>query len=74
MIVEEFIETDLVRRYSDLNVLIQQVETGDTYAEAIDLRSAPIHYIETDIPIEEDSDDDSEEDPEEVDFEGESAE
>ena len=74
MIVEEFIETDLVRRYSDLNVLIQQIETGDTYAEATDLRSAPIHYIETDIPIEEDSEDDSEEEPEEVDFEGEPTE
>lgn len=74
MIVEEFIETDLVRRYSDLNVLIQQIETGDMYAEAIDLRSAPIHYIETDIPIEEDSDDDSEEEPEEVDFGGEPTE
>lgn len=70
MIVEEFIETDLVRRYSDLNVLIQQIETGDTYAEAIDLRSTPIHYIETDIPIEEDSDDDPGEEPEEVEFEG----
>lgn len=51
MIIEELIGTDLIKRYSDLEVLIEQVETGDRYAEAIDLRTADIHYIETDIPI-----------------------
>lgn len=51
MIVEELIGTDLIRRYSDKGVLIEQVETGDRYAEAIDLRTSPIHYIETDIPV-----------------------
>lgn len=50
MIVEELIGTDLIRRHSDKGVLIEQVETGDRYAEAIDLRTSPIHYIETDIP------------------------
>lgn len=59
MIIEELIGTDLIKRYSDLEVLIEQVETGDRYAEAIDLRTADIHYIETDIPIE------PEEEPEE---------
>ena len=51
MIIEELIGTGLIKRYSDLEVLIEQVETGDRYAEAIDLRTADIHYIETDIPI-----------------------
>lgn len=52
MIVEELIGTDLIKRYSDLNVLIEQIETGDMYPEAVDLRTSPWHYRETDIPIE----------------------
>lgn len=51
MIIEELIGTDLIKRYSDQGVCIRQIETGNIYSEAIDLRTAPYTYEETDIPI-----------------------
>jgi hypothetical protein len=56
-IIEEAISAELIKRYSDRGMLIEQVETGDRYAEAIDLIDSPIHYVETNIPI--DSDEES---------------
>ena len=58
MIIEEFIENGLIRRHSDRNVLMRQIETGALYAEAIDVPGT-YTYEETDIPIE------TEEEPEE---------
>lgn len=57
MIVTEFYETrkdgvKLYRTYSDKNVYIRQVETGNEYSEAIDIEGAGYTYIETNEPIE----------------------
>ena len=41
---------DLYRTYSDLGMMIEQ-ETGDRYAEAIDVESTGHTYTETDEPI-----------------------
>ena len=59
MIIKEFYKKrsdgiNLYRTYSDSNLMIRQVETGDVYAEAIDVENAAYTYEETDIPIEED--------------------
>lgn len=42
-----------VKQYSDLNVMIQKVNTKEFYAEAIDPEEFERKYIETNIPIEE---------------------
>lgn len=55
MIVEEIIKTknnDLIKRYSDANKYILQVETGVEYVEAIDITPCQYTYIETDKEIE----------------------
>lgn len=44
---------NLYRTYSDRNFQILQNETGDIYDEAIDVEDSPYTYTETDIPIEE---------------------
>ena len=44
----------LYRTYSDSNLMIRQVETGNVYAEAIDVESAAYTYEETDMSIETD--------------------
>lgn len=51
MIIEEFIENGLIRRHSDRNVLMRQIETGALYGEAVDVPGR-YTYEETDIPIE----------------------
>ena len=48
----------LWRRWSDLNVYIQN-ENGELYTEAIDLSTATHEYTETDIPIEDEVDEDA---------------
>lgn len=53
MIVKEFYEkrndgVSLYRTYSDINHYIRQVETGNVYAEAIDIENANFTYEETD--------------------------
>lgn len=53
MIVREHYKTrsdgvELWRTYSDAGYLIQQVETGAEYSEAIDIADAPYTYVETD--------------------------
>ena len=53
MIIVEYIETEnRERRYSDLNMMIRQVETGNLYEDAIDVIPCPYTYEETDISIE----------------------
>lgn len=59
MISKEFYKkrsdgVNLYRTYSDSKLMIKQVETGNVYAEAIDIENAAYTYEETDIPIEED--------------------
>lgn len=46
---------DFTKKYSDKNVYIEN-ESGQQYAEAIDLADHPHTYTETDIPIEGDTD------------------
>ena len=57
-IVVERIEgsTDLIKTYSNKGMMIKQEQTGDMYAEAVDVDYAGYTYIETDIPVEEDID------------------
>lgn len=42
----------LNRIYSDHDLMIRQVETGNLYDEAIDVEGAPYTYEETGIPVE----------------------
>ena len=52
MIIQEQIEnTNLIKTYSNNNVMIEQVETGIRYAEAIDPVFMNREYIETNEPI-----------------------
>lgn len=53
MIIREYYKTrsdgvELYKTYSDAGYLIQQVETGAEYDEAIDVAGAPYTYAETD--------------------------
>lgn len=45
-----------IRHYSDLDLMIRQVETGAVYEDAIDVVPCPYTYEETDIPIEKEVD------------------
>ena len=59
MIIKEFYKkrsdgVNLYRTYSDSNLMIRQVETGNVYAEAIDVESAAYTYEETDMSIDAD--------------------
>ena len=50
MIIEEYLnEGTLIKHYSDAGVLMQQVETGFLYGEAIDIVPCRYTYVETDI-------------------------
>ena len=52
MIVEEKLNEQLVKHYSDKGVKLKQVETGLVYDEAIDLIPCEYTYEETDERIE----------------------
>lgn len=60
MIVETYLENNLVERHSDKNVYIRNTVTGYEYASATDLTNeererrgfAPYYYEETDKPVE----------------------
>lgn len=53
MIIVEYIETEnREHRYSDLNMKIRQIETGNLYEDAVDIIPCPYTYEETDIPVE----------------------
>lgn len=53
VIYEEISGTDLIRAYSNNNMMIRQDETGNLYSEVIDPNYMGRTYTETDIPIEE---------------------
>lgn len=61
MIVEEMID-GRVRHYSDVGMMIRQQPTGILYEDAVDVVPCRFTYEETDIPIEEDGSDATEED------------
>ena len=49
MIREEFLrDGTLVKHYSDAGFLIEKVETGARYGEAVDIVPCPFTYVETD--------------------------
>lgn len=59
MIIKEFYKkrsdgVNLYRTYSDSKLMIKQVETGNVYAEAIDVENATYTYEETDMSIDTD--------------------
>lgn len=56
MIITEFYRTrkdgvNLVKTYSDQNLMIQKVGTDDVYAEAIDVENSGFEYIETETHV-----------------------
>ena len=59
MIIKEFYKkrsdgVNLYRTYSDSNLMIRQVETGNVYTEAIDVENAAYTYEETSMSIDAD--------------------
>ena len=59
MIIKEFYKkrsdgVNLYRTYSDSNLMIRQIETGNVYAEAIDVENAAYTYEETGMSIDAD--------------------
>ena len=59
MIIKEFYKkrsdgVNLYRTYSDSRLMIRQVETGNVYAEAIDVENAAYTYEETGMSIDAD--------------------
>ena len=62
MIVQEQIENDLVKTYSDNGMMIRKIGTDEIYSEAIDPKKFNRQYEETDIPIEQSSDEPAEAD------------
>lgn len=52
MIIQEQIENDLVKTYSDKGMMIRKKGTEELYSEAIDPKKFNREYEETDIPIE----------------------
>lgn len=48
---------ELVRSYSDANLMIRQDSTGNIYSEAVDPVGSGRTYTETDTPIEQTEDD-----------------
>lgn len=56
MIINEFYRTredgvNLYRTYSDEGYMVEQIETGVRYSDAIDVEDAPYTYKETDTPV-----------------------
>lgn len=54
MPIIEFYDRDLVCRKSDSGFLIHKVGTDEYYEEAWDLQTSPYVYEETDIPVDQD--------------------
>lgn len=59
MIIKEFYKkrsdgVNLYRTYSDSNLMIKQIETGNVYTEAIDIENAAYTYEETGMSIDAD--------------------
>lgn len=53
MIVKESFNEKIVKHYSDQHLKIKQVETGEVYDEAYDLKPCKYSYVETEEKIEE---------------------
>lgn len=51
-ILEEQISEMCVRHWSDKDVRLRQIETGELYDDAVDVIPCRYTYEETDIPIE----------------------
>ena len=43
---------DRIRHYSDIGMMIRQEQTGNLYVEAVDIYPTQYTYTETDIPVE----------------------
>lgn len=56
MIIQEFLDNNLVRTYSDLGVKIHGGFPESDYDEVVDPVSMNRQYVETDIPIEDEID------------------
>lgn len=57
IVTEMIIHSDgmtLIHTFSDEGYMIEQVETGNLYSEAVDLGSSHYTYVETDLMIEDD--------------------
>ena len=52
MILEEQVSEMCVRHWSDKDVQLRQIETGELYDDAVDVMPCRYTYEETDIPIE----------------------
>ena len=73
MIIKELYTTrpdgvKLFLNYSDKGVYIRQDQTGIEYTEAIDVETAPYTYAETDKPIEDEPQDETEQKAEAYDY------
>lgn len=59
MILEEQVSEMCVRHWSDQDVKLRQIETGELYDDAVDVIPCRFTYEETDIPIEDEEIDDA---------------
>ena len=53
---------NLYRTFSDADMMIRKVGTEEMYSEAIDVENSGFEYVETDIPIDEQTDEPTEQD------------
>ena len=60
MIVQERLDGNLIRTYSDIGMMIHGGEPEGDYAEAIDPADLGRVYTETDIPVPDEEQDDTE--------------
>lgn len=51
MIIEEILSPKRIRHYSDIGMMIRQIETGRLYEDAVDRIPCRYTYEETDEPI-----------------------
>ena len=53
MIIVELVDNNMrERRYSDKDMMLRKIETGELYEDAVDVIPCHYTYEETDIPIE----------------------
>ena len=62
MIVEQILSETRVRHYSDVGMMIRQIETGTLYEDAVDEIPCRYTYEETDEPIPDDGEEAAAED------------
>jgi len=51
MLIEEILSPKRVHHYSDVGMMIRQIETGRLYEDAVDRIPCKWTYEETDVPI-----------------------